>query len=172
MLRKCYFNPRSREGSDRYNNKKVWDRGNFNPRSREGSDNFFIIFNWIVYNFNPRSREGSDISRTIAGASSSVISIHAPAKGATANWLLHPISGKFQSTLPRRERRFYMIHQRKYWNFNPRSREGSDYNDFEVEKGSLISIHAPAKGATRKIWLLKILDLFQSTLPRRERLVY
>ena len=101
----------------------------------------------------------------------------------------------FQSTLPRRER--LAMHLR-YWpsrsNFNPRSREGSDEPrtplsesyllDFNprsregsdlpnVIKGKLIiyiSIHAPAKGATRLTLVYCVGGgLFQSTLPRRER---
>ena len=55
-------------------------------------------------------------------------------------------------------------------NFNPRSREGSDglYNTLD---GSLsISIHAPAKGATFLISNISNSPIFQSTLPRRERL--
>ena len=55
--------------------------------------------------------------------------------------------------------------------FNPRSREGSDIFRLPQSIRSDISIHAPAKGATRELrdadeWEV----LFQSTLPRRERL--
>ena len=77
---------------------------------------------------------------------------------------------QFQSTLPRRER-----HQPdncrsiQFRNFNPRSREGSDYNDMVVKNLGLISIHAPAKGATCILTLLLLANEFQSTLPRRER---
>ena len=76
--------------------------------------------------------------------------------------------------------------------FNPRSREGSDNHDPEAIKmhkafqSSLprrerqvssdylldlnpISIHAPAKGATRKMFREDTTKIFQSTLPRRER---
>ena len=54
------FNPRSREGSDRGQGNKIFQRRNFNPRSREGSDgNIFGL------------------------ADKFIISIHAPAKGAT-----------------------------------------------------------------------------------------
>ena len=76
--------------------------------------------------------------------------------------------------------------------FNPRSRKGSDANTAMSNNGTAISIHAPAKGATdcfpdlprdnryfnprsRKGSDLKNLlellrkDLFQSTLPQRER---
>ncbi len=101
----------------------------------------------------------------------------------------------FQSTLPRRERRFMTVIYGLYTrDFNPRSREGSDINDagdwkakYEISihapaKGATnsttnitnnktISIHAPAKGATSWLRLkLRLLHGFQSTLPRRERL--
>ena len=55
-------------------------------------------------NFNPRSREGSD--------------------GITDMEKL--VGKKFQSTLPRRERRPGVRHAEKPEHFNPRSREGSD----------------------------------------------
>ena len=56
------------------------------------------------------------------------ISIHAPAKGAT---------------------RTYPVPEYSEYNFNPRSREGSDEN-LRLLKNFVckISIHAPAKGAT------------------------
>ena len=121
-----------------------------------------------------------------------IISIHAPARGATVIPFLHlPSLGfqstlprgerlqepnlrvyanKFQSTLPRGERlclRFFTV---STINFNPRSREGSDYSESirlqainyfnpRSREGSdnynpqaltspKISIHAPARGAT------------------------
>ncbi len=99
-----------------------------------------------------------------------MISIHAPAKGATLRRMLR--------SLP--------LH------FNPRSREGSDCADTDPwamlkqisihapAKGATktggytpekrrISIHAPAKGATLYPRLIYIYSQFQSTLPRRER---
>ena len=78
------------------------------------------------------------------------ISIHAPAKGATVDTSIAPLSVIiFQSTLPRRERPAYRRRQR--W-----------------AKG--ISIHAPAKGATIGVLQTGLYRLlFQSTLPRRER---
>ena len=54
------------------------------------------------------------------------ISIHAPAKGATIVKVLTEAIVKFQSTLPRRERRFFWCISLDINNFNPRSREGSD----------------------------------------------
>ena len=105
-LRGCYFNPRSREGSDssrglymftfcvfqstlprRERQYRTFCNSflhHFNPRSREGSDlvkpgRYLITFS----DFNPRSREGSDADRD-GNIYNLQISIHAPAKGATA----------------------------------------------------------------------------------------
>ena len=55
----------------------------FNPRSREGSDIYAFSFTTSISDFNPRSREGSDIQIGLV-ADLNAISIHAPAKGATA----------------------------------------------------------------------------------------
>ena len=77
-----------------------------------------------------------------------MISIHAPAKGATLWRLRLLVLLRFQSTLPRRER--------------PAAAGRS---------GSIpaISIHAPAKGATIQRQNVLRTVQFQSTLPRRER---
>ena len=211
--RKRYFNPRSREGSDRNVQFTSNKTGNFNPRSREGSDQaqrrrrepapfqstlprrerrlphrslyrmlrfqstlprrerpmMSDLFRQVTAHFNPRSREGSDLPSSISLAAIA-ISIHAPAKGATPRSrraCKHPL---FQSTLPRRERPMAPIRLLcvSYFNprsregsdstcrrprpdscyFNPRSREGSDLAGITPRRRVVISIHAPAKGAT------------------------
>ena len=101
------------------------------------------------------------------------VSIHAPAKGATAGFG-HPRSTavKFQSTPPRRGRRHrrdvkvdgkvVSIHapakgatqlSRICWRyrkrFNPRPREGATDGAKSDRRPVGVSIHAPAKGATR-----------------------
>ena len=144
-----YFNPRSREGSDDGNEKKIavddlfqstLPRGerrsvrlrrehpycHFNPRSREGSDNIFNLTFIGTCNFNPRSREGSD-------------------EVFLSHWLF---INSFQSTLPRGER--------------------LDVDCF-LHKINVISIHAPARGATSTNFMSYDKSLFQSTLPRGER---
>ena len=120
----------------------------FNPRSREGSD-FHLHLNRLHHqDFNPRSREGSDLYR-ITFLHSNHISIHAPAKGATRDFLFcYDSNFSFQSTLPRRER--------------------LNLESF-VNPGITISIHAPAKGATFGEITTVPNPRFQSTLPRRER---
>ena len=101
-----------------------------------------------TWHFNLRSREGSDII-TIFYAVLQVI---------------------FQSTLSRGERLHHRFHCFFLFDFNPRSREGSDTCRKRNCIQHTISIHAPARGATR------VGDgqpvpccQFQSTLPRGER---
>ena len=122
-----HFNPRSREESDVHVLITQQLVSDFNPRSREGSDNRLEavwmkteIFQSTLpqgerrdmsrtsssnLNFNPRSREGSDTFGERSNGSSSIISIRAPARGAT--WVHHS----------QRQSAPY---------FNPRSHEGSD----------------------------------------------
>ncbi len=116
-----YFNPRSREGSDIRSGRGGQAVAHFNPRSREGSDAYSSAFWRVITNFNPRSREGSDNSsshscrqikifnpRSREGSDGdqavftpvSVISIHAPVKGATSKRQNRRAAPTFQSTLP------------------------------------------------------------------------
>ena len=142
-------------------------------------------------NFNPRSHKGSDISVTLLSPNVNCISIHAPTKGATISLKSYHPYTLFQSTLPQRERRisFDISALRAYFNprshkgsddsftnnvinqinFNPRSHKGSDIAVNSAIAASCISIHAPTKGATHTHMPGTILQLFQSTLPQRER---
>ena len=144
-----YFNPRSREGSDRIPRRKDKRRLHFNPRSREGSD-LFTIRRILITSFQSTLPRGErPLTQSVPTWSavfqstlprgerrelltndklSEAISIHAPARGATLR-RLHPEKRHlFQSTLPRGERLRAMCSLRIYRN---------------------ISIHAPARGATQ-----------------------
>ena len=191
-----------------------WGLVYFNPRSREGSDRHLdtVGIHWIRFqstlprrerrqrcysdngsnHFNPRSREGSD-TPSRKDYYIRCISIHAPAKGATSTARNEVGRKKFQSTLPRRERRASGSGRRTAGNisihapakgatrlphrslyrllhFNPRSREGSDIKHGALFWRKIISIHAPAKGATILSHAAGYQrSEFQSTLPRRER---
>ncbi len=105
-------------------------------------------------------------------AGNNLISIHAPARGATSMAAMGTTLGNgFQSTLPRGERLVKPCCLKYPFNFNPRSREGSDaekrrgncmakvnFNPRSREGSdgmtagygmqAAISIHAPARGAT------------------------
>ena len=79
---------------------------------------------------------------------------------------------KFQSTLPRRERRHCNSQCSRFKRcFNPRSHEGSDVLSPNGVSKLGVSIHAPTKGATKEGVLRAKILTFQSTLPRRERLI-
>ena len=101
-------------------------------------------------NFNPRSREGSDgISCRIFGFYY-FISIHAPARGATQHHH-YILSQDMEISIHAPARGATRLFSGKFFaifNFNPRSREGSDP----------LSVHRPHH-----------LSAFQSTLPRGER---
>ena len=107
VLIEVNFNPRSRKGSDQFaervsNNvgqfqstlpqgerrpsgsSAIVEGMNFNPRSRKGSDRTCGLMSGTEKNFNPRSRKGSDADANNTINSSITISIHAPARGATA----------------------------------------------------------------------------------------
>ena len=100
----------------------------FNPRSREGSDPLRATMKDIYQIFQSTLPRGERLCDS-ASTSEQVhrISIHAPARGATKIFI----------------------------------REWYKYS---------ISIHAPARGATRHIHRLPSYMVFQSTLPRGERL--
>ena len=100
------------------------------------------------------------------------VSIHAPARGATMSMeFIRMAVMVFQSTLPRGERLPPQQSTTTIGSFNPRSRAGSDR--MAEERSSVlpgVSIHAPARGATQKSTKAGLLYIvFQSTLPRGER---
>ena len=119
---------------------------NFNPRSREGSDSFSL--NWRIFLFLFQStlprRERPDLSMNCTIFN--IISIHAPAKGAT-NCLSH-------------------MHLQSYY-FNPRSREGSDVRLSCRAVLPWISIHAPAKGATDHVHYFRVICVISIHAPAK-----
>ena len=125
----------------------------------------------VTHNFNPRSREGSDQHDVIVNPQNH-ISIHAPARGATLS-RTPKVTGKgqFQSTLPRGERRYPVLYRIKMWNFNPRSREGSDFL-CRLQKFPLEYFNPRSREGSDRICSCGVPDQmrFQSTLPRGERL--
>ena len=78
-----------------------------------------------------------------------MISIHAPAKGATGHNREMVLPIKFQSTLPRRERLFRGVYMGEYKNISIHApAKGATRAFANIKVRTLISIHAPAKGAT------------------------
>ena len=104
-------------------------------------------FRFLTYHyFNPRSREGSDINTRISSRLATVISIHAPARGATLTVMCNLPSAVY---------------------FNPRSREGSDLSIIIIPFRFVISIHAPARGATQSGIIAVMYDYISIHAPAR-----
>ena len=165
------FNPRSREGSDYQGTGYYAALSNFNPRSREGSD---VIYSPYLFNkevFQSALPRGERRRQAYTKTQLCGISIRAPARGATYPRSMKGGSVIFQSALPRGERLaraitvllLYLFQsalprgERRHcpprlfhsFNFNPRSREGSDSDPGGTDPGGGdISIRAPARGAT------------------------
>ncbi len=109
-----------------------------------------------------------------------LVSIHAPARGATSESHISNRSGHHSRFNPR-SREGSDNHAANVSQFiqnlpcfNPRSREGSDGKSGKADAEMpcpRVSIHAPARGATvrRKVTFNAPVRLFQSTLPRGER---
>ena len=144
--------------------------------------------------FNPRSREGSDFPQVAPGYyfphisihapargatlpvfqlfGRSLISIHAPARGATLLALVQSPNHIFQSTLPRGERRqvVHILEECKFISIHAPARGATTVQTSRCLIPQ-ISIHAPARGATEsRPSRISRQKLFQSTLPRGERL--
>ena len=106
-------------------------------------------FYQLPHYFNPRSRKGSDERRRNKDLVQMYISIHAPARGATLSPVLVRAKDIFQSTLPQGERREFL-----------EVPEGGELFQSTLPQGErprinhsnlcymIISIHAPARGAT------------------------
>ena len=162
----------------------------FNPRTRTGCDPEYPTFKREIICFNPRTRTGCDITiyKTISGRQSfnprtrtgcdgglenfkplQTVSIHAPARGAT-NLPFTTLSALlFQSTHPHGVRLAEAIVSDLNASFNPRTRTGCDSDNVVRFGGIDVSIHAPARGATKHIYNDICEGEFQSTHPHGVR---
>ena len=121
--------------------------------------------------FNPRAHAGRDLT-AVSAYDVSVVSIHAPMRGATGNarpgreaslfqstrpcGARHTLGGKyksvdmFQSTRPCGARLKYDQYRAERICFNPRAHAGRDHTPLNYTHNyEQVSIHAPMRGATR-----------------------
>ena len=187
------FNPRSRTGSDSGTIRTKAGETLFQSTLPHGERRDRCKFHLCHKNFNPRSRTGSDVKAVISNKRMLMISIHAPARGATIQTehgaalvgiSIHaPARGAtvtsgsstncvnvFQSTLPHGERRS-LTHfagcQRVFQSTLPHGERRDRPTNPCLRQN--ISIHAPARGATWPHIYQRAPFLFQSTLPHGER---
>ena len=137
----------------------------------KGATSFIWSSKSLSPNFNPRSREGSDNEilqrRTYRDKFQSTL----PRRERRVVLIICFQVSQFQSTLPRRERLILPIICASSMYFNPRSREGSDYsNPMESVSGSIFQSTLPRRERLTGSDGRGIRSRFQSTLPRRERL--
>ena len=78
----------------------------------------------------------------------------------------------FQSTRPRGARRVGMMSTSLISCFNPRARGGRDFCIPRLLTHWYVSIHAPAGGATMRLFVAGSWTKFQSTRPRGARLIF
>jgi len=168
-------------------------RESFNPRARVGRDPSTCSSRSARASFNPRARVGRDLIRPdLSGCI--FVSIHAPAWGATHPTLYHHVLtlvsihapawgatgekrvGNYlvDSFNPRarvgRDTIAVTVGAGGAGGFNPRARVGRDACADELDALGVVSIHAPAWGATQIQPLeAEITNLFQSTRPRGAR---
>jgi len=147
MLKSC-FNPRPRTGGDPLFNSLTMLKSCFNPRPRTGGDIDTASTTNVAVGFNPRPRTGGDDLQW-GLFPDPLVSIHAPARGATRRNSFAVIPYQFQSTPPHGGRRktvysfLYIVH---------------------------VSIHAPARGRQLRAELADMRAEFQSTPPHGGRL--
>ena len=122
------FNPRSREGSDIRSCQHTAPTFLFQSTLPRGERQRPAIFNANTCPFQSTLPRGERRLSSEHVRTSKLISIHAPARGATEIFTRIYAAMQFQSTLPRGERRLSFARLTPInSNFNPRSREGSDY---------------------------------------------
>ena len=142
----------------------------FNPRTRMGCDFRHVVQIDFIQSFNPRTRMGCDESLLALGRGGAV-SIHAPAWGATQLNNRNTEALKFQSTHPHGVRPTTSITIAIPINsFNPRTRMGCDQAHYDTMFLCVVSIHAPAWGATMCAYMHQEFEGFQSTHPHGVRL--
>ena len=144
-----YFNPRSHGGSDNSLLSSNLRFSNFNPRSHGGSDKYKSGYLHTGRDFNPRSHGGSDVKICASFLSPRYFNPRSHGGSDYINRRYYSLFLKFQSTLPRGERRMSCMGLAGLYRFQSTLPRGERL--FTKRSGM-------------------IPGTFQSTLPRGERL--
>ena len=186
------FNPRARVGRDFIGLSAFESRARFNPRARVGRDTICVeqrlghvvsihapAWGATEFRADKHGNHAVSIHAPAWGATwiscwacaGGKVSIHAPAWGATLKSVIGGPEKMFQSTRPRGARLGRFGVSESDLGFNPRARVGRDKKFRFFPAGGVVSIHAPAWGATRRGSSANCcLAKFQSTRPRGARL--
>ena len=143
------FNPRTREGCDSPSRWRRFASIRFNPRTREGCDTTSSSSWRTPTRFNPRTREGCDLSASPSRSLPNEFQSTHPRGVRRESGLRRTGPDQFQSTHPRGVRpRPRCRSPGARSRFNPRTREGCDHKVAVQVLKTVVSIHAPARGAT------------------------
>jgi len=162
------FNPRARVGRDRHPAKLIdsvpWFQST-RPRGARPSPAQAVP---QPARFNPRARVGRD-RRGPRGERQPHVSIHAPAWGATFQWLSTGDGVGFnpRARVGRDRLRGFHFGRAAFQSTRPR---GARHVRGVLLRDAFVSIHAPAWGATKFIGNPRMVVGFQSTRPRGARL--
>ncbi len=144
------FNPRARAGRDPRLSCAIAAGAGFNPRARAGRDSQAVRSPYYLSCFNPRARAGRDVDTRRVALNGELVSIHAPARGATASAFM--IFSRVTSFNPRaragrdRRRRGQRGCRQEFQSTRPRG--ARRLHEGEKSSTRIVSIHAPARGAT------------------------
>ncbi len=164
------FNPRARTGRDPEECRRAGRAAVSIHAPARGATRETLRTGVRPDGFNPRARTGRDSSGSTGCNSPRSVSIHAPARGAT---LSRP-SGKSSTPCFNPRARTGRDEPASACpppspGFNPRARTGRDVREGGRRNMALVSIHAPARGATDGALLMFRSVKFQSTRPHGAR---
>jgi len=166
----CCFNPRARVGRDRPLPCAPAGPKRFNPRARVGRDPRLARDAGRLGSFNPRARVGRDQPAGVCVAQG-VVSIHAPAWGATkiSEFLHGPWCVSIHAPAWGATARVYPAICR-YASFNPRARVGRDDTCTVAALPGILFQSTRPRGARLPLRHgIPIFLMFQSTRPRGAR---
>ena len=145
------FNPRAREGRDWRCNTPTGTSRCFNPRAREGRDRLTRPIRITRPCFNPRAREGRDYRYCLQRAVHKEFQSTRPRGARPARHTCSQPRRTFQSTRPRGARRpvLHVLHDDVDVSIHAPAR-GATRRHLRASDPRIVSIHAPARGATRR----------------------
>ena len=187
----CRFNPRARTGRDPIT-VPLLTGGTFQSTRPHGARRGFTLRHRPFLRFQSTRPHGARHQSCARRYPGSLVSIHAPARGATFKPRDSAASLSFQSTRPHGARRPHvaqLIERSRFqstrphgarplpciawympgFRFNPRARTGRDGPLNTTDQISAVSIHAPARGATLSWCASDDPAMFQSTRPHGAR---
>ena len=123
----------------------------FNPRARAGRDSHKVLFPHIRERFQSTRPRGARLKQGLRGFILRCFNPRARAGRDKNRCSSSMAMRRFQSTRPRGARRLRVLNRvRRSGCFNPRARAGRDHHRACHPGYYAVSIHAPARGATRR----------------------